>query len=348
MRLILLVIAAALPAFVARADIVRSSAAWSTKPDFGKSADARAALSGAACVAATGHCLAVNDEKRYAQFFDIENNTIVPREIIRLVPDNVDGVDMDEIDAEGVAYAPTSSSKQPSYFYIIGSHGLSRKGELQPSRFLFIRFPVDPSSGRPTFSFGDNGPAPEISRTAQLRDAIKNAVELSAYAEQKLDRNGVTIEGVAIDHESALFGLRSPCVSTNAFFMRTPLKDLFTQVVPAVTTSKLALGDNVGVRDLAKVANGVLILSGRSDDDRGDQKFACGEQKPPSSPQPSIWFWSGKDEDRPEFLGPLPGVASTDSAETLLVLDENEKMYRVLILFDGVENGAPVEFIINK
>jgi hypothetical protein len=130
--------------------------------------------------------------------------------------------------------------------------------------------------------------------------------------------------------------------------MRVPLDDLFKDTVPVATTSRLGLGDNAGIRDLAKVADGVLILSGRSDDERGDQQFTCGEQRAPSSPPPSVWFWSGKDKDAAKPLGPLPGVAATESAETLLVLEESETAYRVLVLFDGVANGGPVEFTIDK
>ena len=92
----------------------------------------------------------------------------------------------------------------------------------------------------------------------------------------------------------------------------------------------------------------MLILSGRSDDDRGDQQFTCGEERTPTSPSPSVWFWSGKDGDGAKLLGALPGVAAGDSAETLLVLEETEKAYRALILFDGIANGGPVEFTIDK
>lgn len=348
MRLLYVVALTALSTVAARADISRADEAWTVRPDFEKNADAREALSGAACVTGTNHCFAVNDEKKYAQFFDIEGRNVAPKELIRLLPDKIDGVKMDEIDAEGVAYVPARTTDGASYYYVTGSHGLSRKGELQPSRFFLLRFPVDPSTGRPTFAYGDSDAAPEISKTDRLRDTIKNTPDLSAHAEQRLDRNGVTIEGLAVSGEDALFGLRSPCVSMNAYVMRVPLGDLFKDSVPVATTSTLALGDNAGIRDLAKVKDGVLILSGRSDDERGDQKFTCEEERPPSSPLPSVWFWSGKHGDAAKPLGPLPGVAATDSAETLLVLDESTTAYRVLVLFDGVANGKPVEFNIRK
>ena len=83
-------------------------------------------------------------------------------------------------------------------------------------------------------------------------------------------------------------------------------------------------------------------------DERGDQQFTCGEERTPPSPAPAVWFWSGKDGDPAKSLGELPGVVATDSAETILVLGEDATTYRALVLFDGVENGGPVEFTIGK
>jgi len=332
----------------ARGDIVRSPVAWSVLPPFEKNSDARKALSGAACVPGTGHCLAVNDEKKYAQFFDLNEHKLVPTRLIRLLPDEVDGVEMDEIDAEGVAYLPASEAGGISYFYVTGSHGLSRNGATQPSRFFVFRFPVEPSTGLPTFQFGDLDPGPEIARTPHLRQVISSTQTIAPFAEQKLDRNGVTVEGIVIKANEALFGLRSPCVDKNAFVMRVPLGELFGDTPPSAKVSRIELGDNVGIRDLATVDNGVLILAGRSDDDRGDGMFTCGEHREPPKPSPSIWFWSGSDGDSPKPLGALPDVQASESAETAIVLEETSTAYRVLVMFDGVENGAPVEFVVDK
>ncbi|NEI93920.1 DUF3616 domain-containing protein [Rhizobium leguminosarum] len=337
-----------LSAMEARGDIVRSPIAWLVSPPFQKNSDARKALSGAACVPGTRRCLAVNDEKKYAQFFELNEHKLVPTKLIRLLPDKVDGIEMDEIDAEGVAYLPASEAGGISYFYVTGSHGLSRNGATQPSRFFVFRFPVEPSTGIPTFQFGDLDPGPEIARTPHLRKAISSTYTIAPFAELKLDRNGVTVEGIAIKSNEALFGLRSPCVDKNAFVMRVPLGELFGDTPPSAKVSKIELGDNVGIRDLATVDNGVLILAGRSDDDRGDGMFTCGEHRESPKPSPSIWFWSGSDGDSPKPLGVLPDVQAADSAETAIVLEETSTAYRVLVMFDGVENGAPVEFVVNK
>jgi hypothetical protein len=351
MRTSAILIVLGLMTSAAPAEILPSSASWSVEPPFGKGSAARQALSGVTCVADTKRCIVVNDEKKYAQFFSIHPQQLVPEDVIRLLPDDIDGVEMKEIDAEGVAYSAPAGLKI-AHLYVVGSHGLSRKkGSFQPSRFFLFRFAVDSSTGLPTFDFGDEYPEPAIERTSLLRDTLRNDPVIGSYAEQKLDRNGVVIEGVAGLGENILLGLRSPCIVNagvaHAQLLRLPANELFKDKPPSATRIGLPLGDNVGVRDLAAVEGGVLILAGRSDDDRGDGRYTCGEMRAPPRPLPSVWFWDGESDNARSF-GPLPGVDAGDSAEGLVVLDETDGVYRVLVLFDGIENGGPVEFVIEK
>ncbi|MCV0427437.1 MAG: DUF3616 domain-containing protein [Roseibium sp.] len=348
MRPIILAFLVALSGAPASAEIVRSPEIWRVKPDFEKSDKARESISGAACAPAPGHCLAVNDEKKYAQFFTLSDRHITPGQVIRLLPGKIDGEKTKEIDAEGVVFIPPDESGRSASFFITGSHGLSRSGEFQQSRYVLFRVPVDAQTGLPTFEFDDKKPAPEISMTTLLRQTIKDNPDLAPLADKKLDRNGVTIEGLSIQGRELLFGLRSPCVSGQALILHVPIDQLFKTEAPTSRTTKLELGDNVGIRDLTAVRDGFLILSGRSDDRRGDQKLTCGEKRTPPSPSPSIWFWSGKQGDAAEPLGTLPGVDVNASAETLLVLEDTSDIFRVLVLFDGEKNGAPVEFTIEK
>lgn len=46
----------------------------------------------------------------------------------------------DETDAEGIAFADGA-------YYVIGSHGLNKSGEHQPSRYFLYRLTVDPVTG---------------------------------------------------------------------------------------------------------------------------------------------------------------------------------------------------------
>ena len=334
----------------ALAEIERSKTKWKVKPDFEKGAAARESISGADCAPGGEWCLAANDEKNYAQFFKIGKNRLDPdkKGVIRHLPKKVDGRKMDEIDAEGVVFVSSGNNNAPSYFYVTGSHGLSRSGDFQPSRFTLFRFPVETQSGKPTFKFSDIKVAPEVERTMLLAETIRSNPDLAPFADQKLDRNGVTIEGISEINGDMLFGLRSPCLAGHALILRVPSETLFQETAPPSTTDRIALGDNVGIRDLTRVKDGLLILAGRSDDRRGSEDFTCGEQRKPPSPAPSLWFWSGTSGDTAKPLGTLPGVDLNASAETLLVLEETAAAFKVLVLFDGEKNGAPVEFLVVK
>jgi hypothetical protein len=337
--LALIIVVVVLGGSAASADIKRVGT-WSVDPNFEKSPEAREALSGAACVKGTNHCLVVNDEKKYAQFFDIVGNKLVPGKVIRLLHNKINNVEMDEIDAEAVAYAPPKSAGELGYYYITGSHGRSRQNKLRDSVFFLFGLPVNPESGLPTFKFNDEDPpAPQIETTALLRTVIKNQPLLAPFAEQPLNKGGVTIEGLAVHGTDLLFGFRAPAEGGNAFVMRVALDKLFRKETPPANTQSVRLESGAGIRDMATVSTGLLILAGQSKD-------AADESKDPKV-SPSIWFWDGRDaSSRP--LGILPGVSTGDKAETLLVLDEMESSYRVLVLFDGVENGGPIEYIVPK
>ncbi|MCG5235909.1 DUF3616 domain-containing protein [Xanthobacter oligotrophicus] len=342
-----------LSAQIASADIVRAPQDWQVQPppfrtEDGNDNKANAALSGAACVPSTNRCLVVNDEGRFAQFFEIDGTTIVPKEVIGLLPARDDTKKIKELDAEGVDYVAPRAAGAPGYFYVTGSHGLSRNGKKQPSRYHVLRFPVDPPTGRPTFPFDAETVAPQIKSATTLGPAIAKLPEIGQFAPKKLDENGVTVEGLAILGDEALFGLRGPCIAGNAFVVRAPVEALFSGAPLTAKASRLALGDNVGIRDLARVQDGVLILSGRSNDARGTAAFNCEQPGPAPIPDAQVWFWSGKDGDPARPLGTLPGVPKSDKAETLLVLGEDATHYRVLVWFDGIADGGATEFSIGK
>ncbi|ABS68457.1 conserved hypothetical protein [Xanthobacter versatilis] len=338
----------------ASADIVSPpQQTWQVKPppfrqEDGNDNRANEALSGAACVPDTNRCLVVNDEGRFAQFFEIDGTTIVPKEVIGLLPSRDGDKKMKELDAEGVAYVAPRAAGAPGYFYITGSHGLSRKGKLQPSRYHVLRFPVDSATGRPTFPFDAETVAPQIESAATLGPAIANLPDIGQFAPKKLDENGVTVEGLAILDDEALFGLRGPCIAGNAFVVRAKVEALFSGKPFTAKASPLALGDNVGIRDLARVKDGVLVLSGRSNDARGTAAYNCEKPGPAPIPDAQVWLWSGKDGDTARPLGTLPGVSNSEKAETLLVLAEDDNHYRVLVWFDGKADGGATEFVIDK
>lgn len=346
---------------MATAEIKLSDSSWSVSPDFEKNPDdgksAAKNLSGAVCAPGTNVCIAVNDEKKYAQFFRIEGTTLTPAKelLIRLLPDKIGEVKMDEIDAEGVAYE-ASMPPDSDFIYVIGSHGRSKSGKLQDSRFYLLRFPVDRATGLPPFPIGDeDDPDQKVERTSILRETIEGLPPLDKFAEALLDENGVNVEGLAIRNGNLNVALRSPCIRKDdgaafeGFIMQTSLKGLFQKEASVVANVvPLQFGDNVGVRDLASVDGGFLILTGRSDDEEFGAKRSCGEDRPAASVTSALWFWDGEQNSPPVPLGDLPAVNSAEKPESLTVLAETEKYYRVLVLLDGVKNGSPKEYFISK
>ncbi|MFG1317678.1 DUF3616 domain-containing protein [Xanthobacter autotrophicus] len=342
---------------IASADIAAAPRHWEVDPkpfrkEDGKDNEAHKALSGAACVPDTNRCLVVNDEGRFAQFFEIHGTTIVPKEVIGLLPDwngkKKKKEKNNELDAEGVAYVESKTDAALGYFYITGSHGLSREGQRQDSRYQVLRFPVSTATGRPTFPFDTEEVAPQIEPATTLGPAIANLLKVGKFTKSKLHENGVTVEGLAILGDEALFGLRAPCIGGQAFVVRAPVEALFSGAPFTAKESPLALGHNAGIRDLAKVDDGVLILSGRSNDKGTKGAFTCDTPDPEADPVAQVWLWSGNHGDAPENLGTLPGVSKSDKAETLLVLGEDTASYRVLVWFDDEPNGKPKEYVIDK
>ena len=140
-------------------------AQWRVEPPFAKSDNARLNISGLACAPAAQppkrkdqrRCIAVNDETKYAQFFTIDGTTIVPESVLPLVGDR----ERNDPDAEGAAY-------DAGYFYVTGSHGLSRKDAFKDLAFHVFRIAADG----------------HVQRTPNLREAIRSAPVIGAFAER--------------------------------------------------------------------------------------------------------------------------------------------------------------------
>jgi len=304
---------------------------WSVSPDF-EGKRARLEISGAVCAGSETNkawCLAVNDETKYAQFFSIRGNSINPLKRIKLLAKFGDGEKADEIDAEGAAY-------DNGFVYVIGSHGLSRrKAKFRRSQFLVFRFPVDRKTGKPTFAISPKHVAPEIERSGKLREVIHRSAEVGPFAEQPLGSNGANIEGMTVINGRMYFGFRGPSVDQTAFIIEVSSESIFGDAKSEPATHVLKLGAGVGIRDLAKVTGGLLVLTGHVN----DRQLA-----------PEIYFWN-PGSGRLDHLARL-AIVPKAKAETLLVLDEladgAKHTYRLLILYDSLENGRPTEHTISR
>jgi len=277
-------------------------------------------LSGAACAPTTRPlrvCLMVNDEKKYAQFFSIKGRKISPKKLIRLSDADKDP------DGEGAAYAD-------GFFYVTGSHGRKRHSPSpNDSSYAIFRFPVDPATGVPPFKISEDEVV-GIESTSRLRDAIRTGDHIKDFYDQPLGRGGVNIEGIAVKRGRMHLGLRAPSRDGKAFILSVDAAAAFSRDADLkAKVRELALGTDTGIRDLAAVDDGILVLAGPTREE----------------PVPyAVWHWN---EGRPpKRLGTLDlsRVPEGAKAEILLVLAEKPKSYRVLVMFDGVENGGPLSF----
>jgi hypothetical protein len=300
---------------------------WVVKPDFAKKPDARKQISGAACVPTTPalrSCLAVNDEKKYAQFFSIDGNTLVPGAFIRLRGEKEPG----DPDAEGVAYGG-------GYFYVIGSHGRSRHGdEDNDSSYNVFRFKVDPATGKTPFKPSDDDVV-GVDPSGKLRDLIAGTAPLDKFFNKPLKDGGLNIEGLAVENGRMFIGFRGPSIDKSAYIMSVDAEAVFKGPLPVSKVDPLPLGENVGIRDLAAVDGGLLVLAG-----------PMREEDVPYS----ILLWDTNSRTIKKKFGVL-GSASIPKgakAETLLVLETGPNHYRVLVMFDGAKNGGPISFRLER
>jgi hypothetical protein len=295
------------------------TAQWRVEPDF-KNKDARRNLSGAACSPtrpAFRFCLAVNDDKKYAQVFSIDGRTIVPGKVMRL-----SDADRDP-DGEGAAY-------DEDYFYITGSHGRSRNSNnANESSYVVFRFKVNGQTGMPDFDISEDDVV-GIESSDKLRRVIREADTLRDYYDRRLSDNGANIEGIAVKGQRMYFGFRGPSVGGEAFILSVDVGGLFGDGDLRSHVQPVALGAHTGIRDLASVRSGLLILSG-----------PVNEQ----DVRPAVFHFDVATR-RLTRLAELDGLPDNAKAETLLVLEETADAYRVLIMFDGPENGHPLEYRI--
>jgi hypothetical protein len=310
-------------------------------------------ISGVACLPSAGsapkRCLVVNDENRTAQFVTLDAGTVVPGEEVTLIgtepsettlgraptfetcPKNE--VEFSDLDGEGVAYAAP-------YFYVVGSHGCSRKGAFRLSSFILARFRVD-ADGAPVGPDGEALPAgvqPPVETTYRLSDLFRSAPALRPFFGKGLDErsNGLNLEGITVIGDRLFAGLRAPSVSGTAFLVEGSVADLFApgrdpaQAAPVVIP--LALGEASGIRDLAPMPDGrLLVLAGPAQ----------------GQPVPSSLFVA-----EPRVGGALERIGTLGTASKEDGRGEPEAVVplgpdRVLVWFDSVPSGRPRAYRIN-
>ena len=266
--------------------------------------------------------LVVSDETVAVQpgVLDRKSGTITAGVAVALPMDAGDG--KSEADCEGVAWMPEEKA-----WYVTGSHGLGKKkADFQESRCHVFRIPADPSSGQPMAS--------GITR-ASLLPWVEREPALQQWVRKPLQQNGFNIEGLAAKDGKLWFGLRAPNGDGAAFVVSVAPGALFREGANGAELHRLAVGPGGGIRELAALRDGFVVLTGNASAETSKQ------QPKSEAPGPDVNFalWHWQPGGALVKLGDLPQPPG--KGEGLLVLEDTEDHADVLVLHDGISGGEP-------
>ncbi|PPC88697.1 MAG: hypothetical protein CTY36_16820 [Methylocystis sp.] len=315
-------------AFAADRVAPESPTAWQVDKHPFATKKADEAFSGFAC-GANGMCLLAVDEGRQGAFMRIKGERLV----YVGEPFEFSGVEK-ELDAEAAAV-------DGGYFYVAGSHAAKRETccDNSDSRRVY-RLTAD-----------ESGQIGTMARSERLWDAMRSLPKLAPYAvpgdcrcDRAPGRNRIDIEGMAAANGRLFFALRAPNVEGNGHIVSVDARALFEggDLRPSLATVRL--GANKGFRDLAIADGEALALVGPSDavspadysivELRG---LTTGEAVQPRE-------LAALDlQDAP--LGKKGGLIKP---EAIALLEANPRRYRLLVLSDGGQDGAPLVFNIPR
>ena len=264
-----------------------------------------------------------------------------------------------EIDIEGIA-------RGEKYFYLIGSHSRKRlkvKNEphddetvqdnvnrlsqtaIEPSREWLFRIKLKDDG---TF---DKNKKKSI-KSMSLRDFILNHPVLGSFQVIASKENGIDIEGIAADGDDKLYiGFRGPRLRGNyvPVMVLQPkvgkeddFKEKFREKDAALELRYVNL-DGLGIRGMAAVEKGFLILGGPV----GDEPLPY-----------HVFFWDGENtvpgknqrdakQKHIKTLCKIP-VPANAKAEGITLLKEAQGSFLFMIIYDGVEHGGAEIFSCDK
>lgn len=223
-----------------------------------------------------------------------------------------------EADAEGVV-----AVREHGCYYVTGSHGVAKKsGEPRPWRNHVFRIPVSPATGEPV---------PGGTVFASLRPWVEKDAVLGPSLGKPLQADGFNIEGLAWRDGKLWFGVRAPNVGGDAFVIESDPASIFAGT-PQARLHRLSVGAGLGIREIAALREGFLVLVGEANSDTGpDNEFR-------------LYHWMPG--HTPEFIAALPSPSG--KAEALLVLSDTERHADVLVVFDSAPGGGPKTYRLGR
>lgn len=260
---------------------------------------------------------------------------------------DVPGSAMEEMDLEGIAVDGQT-------VFVLGSHSSKRKKvdsekayarnrhvllsspEADPARDVLLRFELDAT--------GKAGP---IQRTS-LRSYLSATEPFKSFGIMSSKENGIDAEGLAVWNQRLYVGFRGPVLRGNF----TPiLRCRFGSPIAEPELLFVNLGGR-GVRDLARVGGGLLILAGPVGDGPGSYQ---------------LYLWDGRDgvpgtdahtsaiNPGLRLIGDLPiphsdgnGHETPAKAEGMALIEETSHHWKILVVFDGLKDGHATRFRVEK
>jgi Protein of unknown function (DUF3616) len=277
-------------------------------------------------------CVAVNDEERFVEWVVLEATTLTPTgrtvqllqkgkrqkdEVVGTMPRGLckeaDG--FKEFDGEAIAITDRT-------IHVIGSHACSRSGgKFKPSSFVLARF---------------DAAVRTVQRTWRVSDLIRSHRELGLGAHGAL---GANIEGLAIIGPDAFFGFRTPSAPDGPFILRAPLAPLFAAGAAEATavsqTIGLKLGRHIGIRDLAALPDGrLLVLTGPAMDVASPYLLHV------------LTPGTGAVTTLAELRSERPGIdkggkVEIAKAEAIAITETTPDSVTVIVFHDNIDDGGP-------
>lgn len=315
-------------------------------------------ISGVACakplIDGTRECVVANDEETFLEIVMLSDDVVRPtgRTVsltgppgagiggtarVANCPTPDDSRGLGKPDTEGLAL-------DGGFVYAAGSHSCSGGGRYRPASFLLSRYRVGNA-----FSAAGGG---AVQQSWRLADALLASGVASAYGKKKDD--GTNIEGIAVADGVLYAGLRTPTLDGQAVIVSAPVAELFAPgSAPldsnSVTTVHFPLGVGSGIRDLAALpGGGLLILSGPTHS-QPEVPYRLWRADRARLSAPPIFLATV--EPTPDHTGARPKGrgygGDVPKAEAVAVLDQTADRLTVLVMYDNVDEGWPTRMTID-
>ena len=342
-----LLLAFMLPETIAAADppaVSPESVTWTVAGAFSfekKPAKTRESLSGIACPPPSKsprHCIAAFDGHRGPLRDGRQGHLRAWSDRIVLLAGGK------ELDAEGAA-------RDGDAVYITGSQSPFRSpcAPRPDSRHVF-RFKVDQQTGKATLAASGKPIDLEDDRGNLWKYMNKNDILDKFVGNKKClgkPDHAVNIEGLSAKDGILYFGFREPARDQHTYILPVKADELFSQAgIKNAEPIKIKVGSGSGIRDMLAVRDGFLLLIGPDDDNASGAGWSI-----------ALWDGSASKDPTPLAALNLSGVqprpcssgGSTDrKPEAMTVLEEGADFYRLLILSDGMCDGGPMSFRVQK